>query len=218
MYLPTNNRFTVISTVEFMAEEIETHIFRSVAGKKSRLALLSSGTRGFLPTEEGLAAIAKEEMMAAQGLGPKLHSWVTTLSPGIAAGVLTPPQSFGALYDFFAQAFLANHLQSGRYETVNAAEEAARYDALVRISRTFRGVSDLTVAGVCNLKDRVYLQGYQEVTRALQKYSKERLLVGSIGTDDLDDMENLSLLEPAINHQHLAHDPLLFDRIIALEK
>ena len=218
LYLPTNDHFTVLSVAEFLTEEIETHILRSVSGKRSKLALLSSGTQGFLPTEEGLAAHAIDEMYIAQGLGQKSNTWTTTLSTGMAAGVFTPPQSFGSLYNLFAKAFLANHIQSGRYETLQMAEEAARYDALVRISRTFRGISNLEVTEVCNLKDRVYLQGYREVAEALTNFPSEHLYVGSISIHDLKDMENLHILQPAVEIRYLSHDPQLFNRIVTLEK
>src|SRR5262249_12609237 len=56
LYLPTSEDSTVLSVAELLAEEIETHMLRSATGKQSRLALLGSGTRGYLPTEEGLAA------------------------------------------------------------------------------------------------------------------------------------------------------------------
>lgn len=218
LYLPTNDRFTVLTCAELLAEEIETHILRSASGKRSKLTLLSSGTQRFLPTDEGLAIIATQEMMEAHGLGQKSYSWVTTLAPGMAMGILTPPHSFRSLYDFFSKVFLANHLQSGRYETIREAEEAARYDTFVRVSRTFRGIPDVDAVGVTNLKDRVYLQGFREVSEALAKAPRERLFVGSIGTHDLADMEELHILQPAVEYRHLAKDPQLFEKTIALEK
>jgi transcriptional regulator with XRE-family HTH domain len=210
MYLPTSRRFSVLTAAELLAEEIETHIFRAVAGKRSKVALLGSGTRGFLPTEEGFARVTVQEMLEVQGLGRKDYAWITTLAPGLASGVLTPAQSFRTLYEFLKKAFLA----SNRYDTTYDAKIAA----LSRASRTFGGIPDLEVVGICNLQDRVYLQGYREVTDALQGYPKERLLVGSIGIADLNDMEELHMLQPVIKHQQLAHDPQLFERIIALEK
>ena len=199
-----------------MAEEIETHIFRSVAGKRSKVALLGSGTRSFLPTEEGLAILTVQEMAATHEL-EKTYSWITTLAPGLASGVLAPPQSFRTLHEFFNKVFLANHLQSGRHKTVHGAEESARYDAISRVSRTFCGIPDLEVSGVCNLKDRVYLQGYREVLEKIEATPIEKLFVGSISVHDLDTMENLHISQPAIKHLHVAQDAHLFERIVAFE-
>jgi hypothetical protein len=153
-------------------------------------------------------------MLQSQGLGRKEYAWLTTLAPGMALGILVPPQSFRTLYEFLKQCFLATHLESGRYETPHDAELAA----LLRVSRTFSGIPDQEVRGVCNLFDRVYMQGYLEVRQALEKYPKERLLVGSIGITDLGDMEELDVLRPAIEHLHLAHDPQLFERILAKDQ
>jgi hypothetical protein len=156
--------------------------------------------------------------MAAHQLGRKENSWITTLAPGMALGVLTPPQSFGSLHDFLTKAFLVKHLRSGRHETFSAALETSLHDSLYRVSRTFWGIPDQNVTGVCKLQDRVYLQGVREVSETIKAVPIERLLVGSIGINNLDDMRNLQILEPAIKRQYLSHDPQLFERIIALEK
>jgi hypothetical protein len=218
MKLPTNKRYTVLIAVEYLAEEIETHMLRAACGKRSKIALLGSGTRGYLPADEGLAVLAIQEARGAHQLGRKENSWITTLAPGMALGVLTPPQSFGSLHEFLTKAFLVKHLRSGRYETYSAALEAARYDSLYRVSRTFWGIPGHDITGVCKLQDRVYLQGFREVSERVKTVPIERLLVGSIGVNDLDDMRHLHILEPAIKRQYLSHDPQLFERIIALEK
>jgi hypothetical protein len=202
---------------ELLAEEIETHIFRSVAGKRSPLALLSSGTRGYLVADEGLAIHYVQQMMQAQSFGRKSYSWITTLAPGMVAGVIFPAMNFCTLYDFLLKAFLVSNLLSGRFETLSEAEAAAERDALARAVRTFRGVPDLNAVGVCSLKDRVYLQGYLEVSKKLEVVETERLLVGSIGVDQLEDMAELHILKPAIPHRRLALDPGLLNRIAALD-
>ena len=218
MKLPTNKRYTVLIAVEYLAEEIETHMLRAACGKRSKVALLGSGTRGYLPADEGLAVLAIQEARAAHQLGRKENSWITTLAPGMALGVLTPPQSFRSLHEFLTKAFLVKRLRSSRYETYSAALEAARYDSLYRVSRTFWGIPGHDITGVCKLQDRVYLQGFREVSEKMKTVPIEHLLVGSIGINDLDDMRNLHILEPAIKRQYLSHDPELFERIIALEK
>src|SRR5436305_1975806 len=175
LYLPTGEDSSVLSVAGLLAEEVETHMLRSVAGKQSRLALLSSGTRDYLPVEEGLAIYAVDEMMEAQSLGQKAQTWIQTLAPGLAEGILTPPHSFESLFAFLSNVLLAGQIASGYYKTVESAKLVAQRMTFRRVMRTFRGVPDLTAAGVCNAKDRVYLQGYREVTSALAKYSIERL-------------------------------------------
>lgn len=217
IFLPGQAQFSAMKICELLAEEVETHAFRSVAGRKSPLALLGSGTQGFLPTEEGLAVSYIQEVTAAHGLR-KSYSWITTLAPSLASGVLTPPLSYLDLYEFLQKAFLISNLLSGRYDTEEEAQQSAIAEALQRTTRTFRGIPDLTISGACNLKDRVYLQGYLEVSRALEYTVRERLLVGSIGIAQLADMDELHISTPAIVHQRKALDPDLFEHIARLEE
>src|SRR6266567_2238468 len=217
LYLPTRNRFSAVKMCELLAEEIETHVYRSVAGKKSSLALLSSGTKGYLPTDEGLAIRYVQQMRKAQGFGSKAYSLITTLAPGMASGVIFPPFNFTTLYDFLEKAFLTSNLLADRYDIKAEAEESARQEALVRVARTFRAVPDLEAVGVCSLKDRVYLQGHLEVSEKLETVEVERLLVGSIGIGQLEDMAELGILKPAISHRRFALEPDLLDRATAFE-
>jgi len=215
LYLPVNGQFSMVKVCELLAEEIETHMYRSAAGRRSSLALLSSGTKGYLPTDEGLAIHYVQQMMQAQGLGKKSYSWITTLAPGMVAGVIFPAMNFTTLYSFLRKAFLVSHLLMKKHETKIAAEKAANQDALMRAVRTFRGVPDLNVVGTCNLKDRVYLQGYLEVSKKLEIVDVERLLVGSVGVGQLEDMADLNILRPAIPHRRLALDPDLLSRVVS---
>ena len=217
VFIPGNAHFSAMKICELLAEEIETHAFRSVAGRKSPLALLGSGTQGFLPTEEGLAVNYILEVAAAHGFR-KSYSWITTLAPGLAAGVVTPPLCFLDLYDFLYTAFLISNLLSGKYDTEEEVHAGAKAEALSRTTRTFRGIPDLSVSGACSLKDRVYLQGYLEVSNALQQVPRERLLVGSIGIARLADMAELNLHTPAIAHLRKALDPDLFEHIARFEE
>ena len=216
LYVPAGTQFSLRKILELMAEEIETHLYRSAVGRKSPLALLGSGTRGYLVADEGLAIHYTQQMMQAQGLGRKSYSWITTLAPGMVAGVLFPAMNFRTLYEFLQKAFLISNILAGGFQTHQEAEEAAKEAAISRAARTFRGVSNLAATGVCNLKDRVYLQGYLEVSQKLESMDVKRLLVGSMGLDQLEDLEELHILEPAIPHRSLALDPHLVDRILAL--
>jgi len=202
--------FSIGKVRELLAEEIETHVYRSVAGRASSLALLGSGTAGYSSTEEGLAKHYIQQLPHAQN-GNK--SWLGTLATGLMAGVLTPPITFYTLYTFLSDAFFLRNLLSGRYETDAEAKEAAQQEALARAARTVRGVPDLTTPGVCSLKDRIYLQGYLDVAHILETVEIDRLLVGKIGIAQLDDMAELGILAPSIPHRSLALDPNLSERI-----
>ena len=72
--LPTHRRYSLIEAVDFVAEEIEQHAYRSEAGKRSPLALLQSGTKGYLPTEEGLGIHYIQAARKAHGFEPKNYS------------------------------------------------------------------------------------------------------------------------------------------------
>jgi hypothetical protein len=122
--------------------------------------------------------------------------------------------NFREVYAFLEQAFLLSHLR--KYKTLAEAQKAAAQDALKRTTRTFRGIPDLNASGVCSLKDRVYLQGREKVLEKLITIPVDRLLVGAIGTEQLEDMEELHILEPAIKHRNLASSPEWLNRLIQI--
>ena len=151
-----------------------------------------------------------QEMLDTHDLGRKHETWIATLALGLVQGVLAPAHSYETLYSFLFRVMLTGKLEKGEIEN---AERIARGMAFRRARRTFQDVPNLTAVGVCCGQDRVYLQGYRDVVNVLTKYSRERLFVGSISTDDLDDMEQLHILEPAIQHLYLSHRSDLFERI-----
>jgi len=93
----------------------------------------------------------------------------------------------------------------------SAAEmrEDARRSAESRCLRTWRGVSDLTQPGICSIKDSVYLRGYLSIVKALKEEGVpfERVMVGSIGVQHLDDLAALGITKPVVPHRRLATDP-----------
>ncbi|HEX3639760.1 MAG TPA: hypothetical protein VHV10_00570, partial [Ktedonobacteraceae bacterium] len=214
--LPTRRRYPLVQVLDFVAEEIEQHVYRSEAGKRSPLALLQSGTKGYLATEEGLGIHYIQKARETQGFEPKNYSWITTLAPGLAAGVIFPPMNFRGVYAFLEQAFLLSHLLSGKHKTFAEARKAATQDALKRTTRTFRGVPDLNAVGVCSLKDRIYLQGHLAVSRKMTTTPMDRLLVGAIGIEQLEDIAELHILESAIRHRDLASSPEWLNRLIQI--
>jgi tetratricopeptide (TPR) repeat protein len=207
---------------KLLAEEIETHVFRAASGAKSRLDLLATGTRGFMATEEGLALYNEREMARLQGKETdeiSTSSLFGTLATGLASGVVSEPLTFSRLYTFL-ELFLflyrrLNHLDKDEQKTRIKARELAR----IRCLRTFRGVPDLTVAGVAYVKDALYMRGEQMVTQRIQQDNtvRERLMVGVVGVEQLPDMEELGMVTPPSPPRWLAHDPDLASYILSFE-
>ena len=77
---------------ELLAHEIEVHAFRSSAGARSSLAILSSGLQGYLDIEEGLAiSYADEAIRQGSGIEPKprVVDWNACLRISIGSSLLT---------------------------------------------------------------------------------------------------------------------------------
>lgn len=211
--------FSTEKVRQLLAEEVETHAHRGFAGRKSPLALLSLGLASYSATEEGIAKKYIEQVNAQiYGKLPQ-NSWPGTLAIGLMAGVVTPALSFRQLCRFLEQMFVIRDLLAGKYATVTEASRAASQEAWKRAARTARGVTDLTVPGICSLKDRVYLKGYLDVTRFLEKGGDlQRLYVGKVSLQHLEALREVAILQPSIPRTQLALDPQLQDRLIALEE
>jgi len=211
-FILPQREYSIIKLRGLLAEEIETHAYRAEAGYASSLMLLGSGTAGYKYTEEALATLAKGEHENQK------KSWMGTLTAGLMAGVVSPPLSFSALATFLANAFLVRNLKGKRYTTAVEAEEAAKEEALEHTLRAVRGISDLTRPGMCCLLDRVYLKGHLDLSDFLKKGGDvQRLLVGKIGIADLPAMEEIHLLKPTVQQQHLAEKLDIYDHIKKIE-
>ncbi len=66
------------------------------------------------------------------------------------------------------------------------------------ILRTFRGVPDLEIAGVCYAKDAIYLRGYRAIVRAIEEDQTvlARLIVGTVALEQLPDLAELGIVSP----------------------
>ncbi len=213
---------SVASVRSLLSHEIESHVFRAAAGAKSRLDLLSTGTRGFMATEEGLALYYDRKTALLQGKVMEefsAGSLFGTLSTGLASGILTTPLTFSRLYAFLELALFLFRTVNGLDKDVQRARTRAQNLARQRCLRTFRGVPDLTVAGVAYLKDCLYYRGEQLVTAVIEQDSQKltRLMVGVVGLEQLDDLEELGITEPPYQPQWLAHDPDLAEHILSFE-
>lgn len=209
--LPEDKWMNVSKIRELLGHEIETHAFRAAAGEKSPLALLSIGLGGYLDAEEGLA-ISYTQEVARQGAPCKPNkTWIGTLATGLACGVVCDPFTFGGLLTLLESVNVLRGLLAGKGSTVAEVEEEARKNAQSRCLRTWRGVSQLGLPGICSTKDSVYLRGYLAITQALKegKATFEQLMAGATGLHHLDDLKELGIVAPAIVHRRFATNPEL---------
>jgi hypothetical protein len=205
LVLPKNNQISSTKIREILSHEIEMHAFRSVAGERSRLQLLSLGLANFLETEEGLAIYYSMEAARFGATKPN-KTWIGTLAIGLASGLICSPLSFHELRSFLIDVFTLRDSLATTRKTKDEIQEMALRNSQKRCLRTFRGVSHFSVPGICALKDGVYLRGYLAVCDRLQQEPSafSRLLVGSVGSQHLDMLRELDIMKPHTDHQMLA--------------
>jgi len=210
--LPAAQAISITRIRNLLSHEIESHVFRTVAGERSPLALLGLGTRGSLMTDEGLALYFDRQTALAQGTRTDesdLGFWIGTLATGLASGVSAPPLTFSSLFKVFELVFALNRLLKGIDKDVASGRMRVRSLALGRCLRTFRGVPDLRVAGHAYVKDAIYLRGYRAVTQAVERDSSTltRLMVGIVALEQLEALRELGIDSPPHPPRWLAHDP-----------
>ena len=86
--------------------------------------------------------------------------------------------------------------------------------------RTFRGVPNLQQAGICYLKDTVYLHGLHMIERAMSQDETvlDRLAVGVIALELLPDLQELGITSAPASLWELAERPDLDDYILSFEE
>jgi len=210
--LPAGQAISITRIRNLLSHEIESHVFRTVAGERSPLALLGLGTKGSLMTDEGLALYFDRETALAQGTQTDesdLGFWIGTLATGLASGVSAPPLTFSSLFKVFELVFALNRLLKGIDKDLASGQARVRALALGRCLRTFRGVPDLRVAGHAYVKDAIYLRGYRAVAEAVRRDSSTltRLMVGIVALEQLEALNELGIVSPPHPPRWLAHDP-----------
>lgn len=219
LFLP-HAKMAVERIRHYLSHEIAGHVARCIAGEHSSLGLLGIHTRNSLLTEEGLALYQEREVAKLHGQTfDESGIWQGTLATGLASGVVTPPQTFSSLFTFFELFFLLRRLLKQGDEDIQAAQEKARNAAIARCLRTYRGVPDLTKAGVCYLKDAIYLHGLCMIERAVAQDETilDSLAVGVITLDDLPDLQELGIIAPSQPLRKLVYDPDLDSYILSFE-
>ena len=213
LFLPEKS-FSLTKIRELLAEEIETHIYRSLSGLRSPLALLSSGLAGYSATEEGLANHYIQRVSLCMDGEEKSKAWIGTLATGLASGILTPALSFYELANFLEKMFLIRKLLSSKSNMLEELVVSARQQAWSRAARTFRGVPNLNQPGCCSLKDNIYLRGYLDVNSYLEHGNEESLYIGKVGIEHLDILAELNIIAPYNSLLHFSLAPDLQDQLI----
>ncbi len=100
------------------------------------------------------------------------------------------------------------------------ARKWAHKIALERGIRTYRGVPDLTVSGICYSKDALYLRGLQKIERAVAKAGEgvlDRLAVGVVALEQLSDLAELGIIQATQPLRKLVQDPDLATYILSFD-
>ena len=220
--LPADQSIPVSRIRTLLSHEIESHVFRNVAGERSPLTLLGLGTKGSLLTDEGLAQYFDQQTALAQGTPmdeSAIGFWIGTLATGLASGVLTPPQTFTSLVGVFELVFALNRILKGIDVDVSLGLARGKTLALQRCLRTFRGVPDLRVAGHAYVKDAIYLRGYRAVAEKVRvdPTALTRLMVGIVALEQLHDLEELGIVSPPQAPLWLARDPQIETSILSFQ-
>jgi tetratricopeptide (TPR) repeat protein len=184
---------------DYFAHEILGHVQRSLAGECSQLGLLGINTKGYAPTEEGLAQYYERILTEKRGEAfNDSGTWFGALAIGLASGVMTPPQTFSGLYAFFQPFILLRRLLWHYDEDRHIAEQRAHKRALTRSIMTFRGVPDLSYVGICYTRDVVYLRGRLKIEQAVRQDEAvlDRLAVGKVALDLLPYLQELGITTP----------------------
>ncbi len=208
---------------EYVSHELLGHATRSIAGELSFLGLLGMGTKGYMPTEEGIADYHERSVAALHGQAyDDSGTWLGPLAVGLASGVVGRPQTFTSLFAFFEPLLLVYRLLWRDDEDMPTAQQRARRNALIQCLRTYRGVPDLKRAGVCFSKDVVYLRGYLQIEHAVAEDPAvlDRLTVGKVALELLPDLQELGIVaqEQVSTLRKRAYDPELDNYILAFER
>lgn len=194
---------------------------RCLAGEHSLLGLLGIHTKNSLETEEGLAIYYDIQEAMQRGEKPyETRLWSGTLATGLACGIITPAHTFQMLYTFLETLFFLRR----RLRQLDANEEIAwkraRNSAMTHCLSTFRGVPDLTKAGICFTQDALYMRGLWKIEQTLKedKHVLDRLAVGAVAVDDLPHLRELGITSVPQPLRKLAEDPQLDSYIRSFEQ
>jgi len=147
----SSSLFTTGELKRLLVHEIGTHVFRAVNGDLQLLRLLRFGLYNYMLTEEGLASYHE----AQYGLQTSEDKRRYALR--VIAAHLSLKYSF---YDVFSEVV--------QYTTPDEAFDI--------VTRSKRGFTDTSVPG-CHVKDKVYFEGFLQVSDYLERYPDDYSLL-----------------------------------------
>jgi hypothetical protein len=168
--------FTTNELKRLLVHEIGTHVFRSVNGNLQSLKLLRFGLYSYMLTEEGLANYHEAYYGVQSSANQRLYAL------RVIAAYLSLNHSF---YEVFCELIQHTNLD----------------EAFDIVTRAKRGFTDTSFPG-CHVKDKVYFDGFRQVTAHLKRYPDDYslLMCGKVALSMLPDIKNLReagwLVEP----------------------
>jgi DNA-binding SARP family transcriptional activator len=201
--------------------ELAGHVGYCIAGEHSRLGLLGVQMKNCGPIQEGIALYHERQVLASRGEALDDGAMrLGMLAVGLAAGVITLPQTFRRLCSFLEQVILLIFtVNDPLAEHSNARREAAHRYALNVCLRTYRGVPDLEQAGICYPQDVIHLRGLRLVEQAVATdASVLDRIVGVCPLEHLPDLQELGILSASQPLLRLAYATDLDEYIYSFEK
>lgn len=171
---------------QLIAHEINVHAKRFESGRKSNLDLLSSGTAGYIETEEGLALYLQEKSAPSR-----------YLPPGFWQAYAISIAKNHSFYDTYQKLFNA---RKTFYEWIGRSDATQRAEAsaLRLCLRTFSGITKTADTSAVFMKGILYFNAFKKVSTYLDPLTPQQrekainqLLVGKIGLDDLSILNRL---------------------------
>lgn len=167
-----NEKFSPEIVKRLIVHEIGTHIMRIENGSEQPYRIFRYGFPGYLETEEGLAVVNEE-------LNNCLHNRTLRVYAGRVLAI-------------------DKALQSSFRETYNYMKKHFDKQLAFRLTlRAKRGLADTSQPGACT-KDLVYLKGYVDIKKYIQKGGElDKLYYGKIGLQHIELMDKIpGLIHP----------------------
>jgi len=168
IYLNGSQKFSENDLDRLKVHEIDTHVLRSENGSMQPFKIFSTGLANSLATEEGIAVVSEEKNNVLNNNTLRLYAG------RVIAVALSKQKSF---YEIFIE--LLNYFNE--------------QDSLYITQRVKKGLEDTSQAGGFT-KDYVYYYGYIRLKQYFQKLKNQNnkaLFVGSVGLEDLEDIDIL---------------------------
>ena len=166
--IPVDRKCSYLEAQKLVVHELGTHVYRKIAGSKSRLQLLGSHLDRDEAGEEGAATtraqVLDDEWSGFEGIDRYFGCGMAIGDIKTASGEKTRPLNFRELYNLMWLYFNFQNLNSHQEMDGRGLQEKT-YDFCIR---TFRS-PDTSEAGLISTKDTKYLEGNIRTWSALIK-------------------------------------------------